>query len=437
MSKTNKLSINFLLNNDNGKRVLSTKSNELLLPDAKKKKEKSSSSPKSNELLLSDAKKKKEKSSSSPKPILINQLLSQSKPKPSVSKKKSSSSNIEEKAKKYREKKLRIKYGEKFSLIINRVSANILTRQKYYEHLIKLLSNINNNNCINLFSNINNEPVYKIENEIILLKRIGTKSVYGVVFLAKFAAYRFAIKLLPINTSNKKEITISNNLSELTLKNECPHFAIIFKTLICNNPPISDIDNYPDLIKTSKYYIILSELASGDFKTFIIKNADNYKIIKNAIQQILISILFFHKKTNFIHDDCHWGNFLYHKIKPGGFIKYTIFGETIYIENLGYLWIIWDYGLARQLSTSYQYAYLIDYDRIINGINDYVIPELMKIPNMDNNIIKLNNVIIKCNLSQHTNENMYWGILLNTLLYNDDTYTPSKESNIIANYTIT
>ena len=50
------------------------------------------------------------------------------------------------------------------------------------------------------------------------------------------------------------------------------------------------------------------------------------------------------------HCDSHWGNFLYHKIKPGGFFHYKIIGVDYYIENIGYLWVIWDFGLSRPFS---------------------------------------------------------------------------------------
>jgi phosphatidate cytidylyltransferase len=56
--------------------------------------------------------------------------------------------------------------------------------------------------------------------------------------------------------------------------------------------------------------------------------------------------MFFSNYTNLIHNDCHTGNFLFHKIKPGGYFHYNIFGIDYYLENLGYLWVIWDFGLT-------------------------------------------------------------------------------------------
>ena len=50
------------------------------------------------------------------------------------------------------------------------------------------------------------------------------------------------------------------------------------------------------------------------------------------------------------HSNSHWGNFLYHKIKPGGYIHYKIEGRDYYLENVGYLWVIWGFGLATSLT---------------------------------------------------------------------------------------
>jgi predicted unusual protein kinase regulating ubiquinone biosynthesis (AarF/ABC1/UbiB family) len=39
----------------------------------------------------------------------------------------------------------------------------------------------------------------------------------------------------------------------------------------------------------------------------------------------------------FYHNDLHLGNFLIHKVKPGGFWHYKISDIDIYVKNMGYL----------------------------------------------------------------------------------------------------
>jgi hypothetical protein len=103
----------------------------------------------------------------------------------------------------------------------------------------------------------------------------------------------------------------------------------------------------------------LTELANSDLSKFLRTNDDllDDELVKNTMQQIFISILSFHIYIKAIHTDAHWGNFLYHKIKPGGYIHYKIFNEDVYIKNMGYLWIIWDYQ--------------IENINITNNFNDY------------------------------------------------------------------
>jgi len=71
---------------------------------------------------------------------------------------------------------------------------------------------------------------------------------------------------------------------------------------------------------------------------------DSY-LLQNAFVQIYLSLFFFYQETKCFHMDSHWGNFLYHKIKPGGYFHYKIFGKDYYLENLGFLWVVWDFGL--------------------------------------------------------------------------------------------
>ena len=77
-----------------------------------------------------------------------------------------------------------------------------------------------------------------------------------------------------------------------------------------------------------------------------------------------MSILLFHS-LNLFHGDCHNGNFLYTKIKSGGCFHYKINGINYYIENIGYKWMIWDYGNTRKLSELTKITFFNDY-RFIN-----------------------------------------------------------------------
>jgi hypothetical protein len=95
---------------------------------------------------------------------------------------------------------------------------------------------------------------------------------------------------------------------------------------------------------------------------------------KNLYEQLYISLITLHS-LGISHNDTHGGNFLYHKIKPGGCFHYEINGIDFYIENIGFLWTTWDYGISRNLYNHCYYVY--DYILINNVLrkNDIKIME--------------------------------------------------------------
>ena len=108
------------------------------------------------------------------------------------------------------------------------------------------------------------------------------------------------------------------------------------------------------------YNVYANELADGgDLENFLNSYDEpnstiNQNIFLNAVAQIIMSIASLHN-IGIRHNDTHFGNFLYHKITPGGYIKYTINNKSYYVKNLGYLWVIWDFGISTQLNGPYDY----------------------------------------------------------------------------------
>ena len=226
-----------------------------------------------------------------------------------------------------------------------------------------------------------NLPIYRLGNKIILDKQIGSKSVYGIVYLAHYQSNinnqnnlnklnKFAIKVINYSKNNEIEYKVLKEVTKQVILFKCPHFPITYGLIKCDNKKIrskydisivneialSDINkskNYPDLIRNNiSLYYQINELASGDYNKYRVYYCNNEKQLLNSIAQIYISIMFFHKHINAFHNDAHSGNFLYHKIKPGGYFHYNIYGQDFYLENIGYLWVIWDFGLIEPFSNS-------------------------------------------------------------------------------------
>lgn len=252
---------------------------------------------------------------------------------------------------------------------VNRVSANIYDRIVYYNKIIKHLNfNKNKKNyCVKFYKfDKNKKPIFRIGNNIILKYEIGTRSTHGAIYLSSFRdinkkLFKYVIKISPISYKTPTEIKFNEIVSNAVINNLCPHFPISYGYALCMKDNLSKSSfvkskeinnsnkNIPEFILSNKdYYIYLNELASGDLKTFNYNK--NKQILNNTIAQIFLSLMFFYKETGCYHCDAHYGNFLYHKIKAGGYYHYNIFKKDYYLPNLGYLWVIWDYEHAKSLT---------------------------------------------------------------------------------------
>ena len=262
------------------------------------------------------------------------------------------------------------------SPFINRVSVDIYRRNRYYIMMKRELKD-KKIGCLKIYKkNSDGSYSYRIGNRIILKKRIGSNSIYGIVYLSEFREKEkkiltFASKVYEYNGYNTdKELKILNYLTNKVRMDLCPHFPMYYGNIICENYinknekdsfKKSVIDNksesqlskkFPKMInnnKSVKFITIFNELANGDLKYFFSIYGNDTKLLLNAFTQQIISILFYNYYTNEIHGDIHSGNFLYHKVKSGGYFHYKIFGVDYYLENLGYLWVIWDFDFSVNL----------------------------------------------------------------------------------------
>jgi len=325
-------------------------------------------------------------------------------------------SKTKAKAKTIKDNKKPNLFKKLFYPFINRVNANINDRIKYYKLLMKTLDiDESKNYCMKLYKyDANNNPIYRLGNKIVLKKQIGTESAYGIIYLSSFRdtynkIFKYATKIMLNTNDNNKEIMILKDLTKAVLNNKCPHFPILYASLKCDRynrhmqssyvkssdnkiqkNQIDDIKNYPKLIRDNynKNNIIfaLNELANGDLKTFLEKYHMDFYLLQNALVQIYLSLLFFYQESKCFHTDCHWGNFLYHKVKPGGYFHYIIFDRDYYLENLGFLWVVWDFGLAKSFKTlkgTYEYINVCSDLLLISSaffnFGDYIIPTQMKV----------------------------------------------------------
>jgi len=222
---------------------------------------------------------------------------------------------------------------------------------------------INKDSCI---EKINNELV--IDNKIKLIKQFGTLSRFSINYICSFIddeKFKFSAKIQINSKMAYKELEILEKLYPIRLETTNIHFPIIYGNIEC---PISKINNrnyLPEFLKKDTkngYLIIFNELLEGDLSTYLYNIAlNNYDLWLNAIEQIYMCIASLHS-VGFMHSDSHDGNFLYKKIHPGGYFHYKINEKNYYIPNLGYIWVIWDFGVCGPIVRHYDY--IEDYNLI-------------------------------------------------------------------------
>jgi len=173
----------------------------------------------------------------------------------------------------------------------------------------------------------------------VVVKQIGSKSKTAALYICKGKIgigriFKFALKQYK-DRPHRLDVILSIKLSALSLKEINPHFNVVYN--LHNN-------------------CLLSALAVGDLSTFMSVYV-RCDVMKNCLQQVILSIFSFHRHTEMMHNDCHHGNFIYHRIPKGGFFWYQINGKDIYIENMGYQWMINDFDMATE-GSNYRQDYL-------------------------------------------------------------------------------
>ena len=275
-----------------------------------------------------------------------------------------------------------------------RISSDINDRINYYNIVKKYVDDIklkHKNNCIKFYKIDHDEVQYSVGSNIILHKKLG-QGGFGAVYSAYFRPsditkreyckqFKLVVKICEITNKNRLEIDILLRLTQLiTMYKICPHFPITYGYLVCNkyNYPYSNSmissaqsstsiyqlkSQSEDFMDKPNLYLIVNELADTSLRDIIRRNSD-INIAINIILQSMISIVFFQKYIKLSHRDTHGGNFLCHRIEPGGYYHYRIYNTDYYLENIGYLMVINDFGLVKKLTNK---MLMFDFTKFISS----------------------------------------------------------------------
>jgi hypothetical protein len=241
-----------------------------------------------------------------------------------------------------------------------------------------------------------------------------SKGCYGYIFIGSNATNKYIIKIMPTSDRNIDEINIMKaimNYNKSNINNVIPNYVYLLSYYLkCNKITnksniLAKAINDNIIKKTLKgvstsssekkenvsdgtYSILIIEQFDGTIKDLLISimetddkiNHDNYTpeniILLNSIfAQIILSLYIFHNKFRYYHNDAHLNNFFYKKISPNNkYFHYIINGTNYYIQNCGYLVVLGDFGLAKEITDKsniqeYHFNLIKDYDKLLKYIN--------------------------------------------------------------------
>jgi hypothetical protein len=310
-------------------------------------------------------------------------------------------------------------------------------RVKYYNYLINYIKDIDKNECVKKYTE-DNVTKYTIADKLFLIKKIGTESVNGVIYLTVvknvLGGNLLASKITPILKDNYKEINIMRNLTDNVIsQKKSRHFLMMYKFFVCpkNKLGIQVSDN--------KRLIAINELAHGDLKMLMEDRnvIANDELMYNIFIQTFLSITSFHNLAKYYHDDAHHGNFLYQKNKEVGYYHYVFKSTSYYLKACEYNIMIYDFGYAAKFKKKSNKKAIMDYMRIINAFmnSDYGWGEYTDLPSnkINGEMIYVREELVK-EFYHGGKNNIIEDLIFNKIILrfgNLKIFTTNKPNNII------
>ena len=235
---------------------------------------------------------------------------------------------------------------------------------KYFIDRLKLFDTITSN--LNDYDNGDELCIEskRIGDNIIMSHHFGTPSVYGEAWIAMLAnkqKIKFAVKKIPLTIKDltqsytKKQLASGTSVwgemsaymlcRVLILSKVCPNLPLIYKYMWCNECSFINKNIRP---RNGPCLLVLNELADGDLKMYLEKHIQiwSHELVINCLFQVTAGLYAMEKFYGATHNDLHYGNVLVHRVTPGGYWQYTINKKVFNVENIGFVFTLWDFGMT-------------------------------------------------------------------------------------------
>lgn len=154
--------------------------------------------------------------------------------------------------------------------------------------------------------------------------------------------YKLFYSTDPFNKPCFTELISQTLVNQLILQKICPNFSFNYYWEHENN-----------LIRTYNEFV-----NAGDFHLWA-QQEHTYHEWCNALFQIMVGLVSIKRYFNMLHTDFHTKNILVYNVKKGGYWTYVINGFKYYLPNLGYQFLIHDFGFAwvpKKLTIDWHYS---------------------------------------------------------------------------------
>lgn len=200
------------------------------------------------------------------------------------------------------------------------------------------------------------------------------RGVYGRAYVmesrdkSRWAPLRVAVKTTVSSPDAIEEARFYQRLQRLIRKHVSPHFPFVYFANLTEAPEVrvalpkrnSSARSFHTAASTlrmsltqddSHEVVIFSELASGSLKEWLKGEGGSSHEMLSAFAQVFMGCIALGTE-GLRHNDLHTGNVLWHETpdQMGKYYHHRAGPLDIHVRNLGKLWVLWDFGMMKEVS---------------------------------------------------------------------------------------